>query len=195
MDGIDALAASQALFMLAASLALKLTGPAIDTALLAFVAAPVPAASLVLAAAVAGFLLLNWPPARIFMGDAGSLFLGFSIFALAAHDVTYGDMSLWTWLILGSVFIVDATVTLVRRFATGRPVTAAHRSHLYQRLSRRWGRHGRVALVYFVLNVAWILPLAYLAHRLAQWAPVILVVACLPMVAVCWRAGAGLEEA
>jgi Fuc2NAc and GlcNAc transferase len=195
MDGIDALAASQALFMLAASLALKLTGPAMDTALLAFVAAPVPAASVVLAAAVAGFLLLNWPPARIFMGDAGSLFLGFSIFALAAHDVTYGDMSLWTWLILGSVFIVDATVTLVRRFATGRRVTAAHRSHLYQRLSRRWGRHGRVALVYFVLNVVWILPLAYLAHRVVQWAPVILVVACLPMVAVCWRAGAGLEEA
>lgn len=159
------------------------------------VAAPAPVASLVLAAAVAGFLLLNWPPARIFMGDAGSLFLGFSIFALAAHDVTYGDMSTWTWLILGSVFIVDATATLLRRLVTGQRVTTAHRSHLYQRLSRRWGRHGRVTLVYFLLNVAWILPLAYLAHRVATWAPVILVVACLPMALVCWHAGAGLQEA
>jgi len=194
MDGIDGIAASQALFMLAAALALKLTGSDGAASIPDLIAAPAPAASLVLAAAVAGFLVLNWPPARIFMGDAGSLFLGFSIFALAAHDVTYGDMSLWTWLILGSAFIVDATVTLLRRLVTGQRVTAAHRSHLYQRLSRRWGGHGRVTLVYFLLDVAWIFPLAFLAHRVAQWAPLVLLAACVPMAVVCWRAGAGLAE-
>jgi Fuc2NAc and GlcNAc transferase len=195
MDGIDGLAGSQALFMLTASLALKLTGPDVEASLVELVTAPAPMASLVLAAAVAGFLLLNWPPARIFMGDVGSLFLGFSIFALAAHDVTYGDMSTWTWLILGSAFIVDATVTLLRRLLTGQRVTAAHRSHLYQRLSRRWGQHGKVTLVYFLLNVAWILPLAFLAHRAAHWAPVVLAAACLPLALICWRGGAGLAEA
>jgi len=195
MDGIDGLAATQALFMLIASLGLKLTVPALEAPLVDAVVAPVPVASLVLAAAVAGFLLLNWPPARIFMGDAGSLFLGFAIFALAAHDVTYGNMSLWTWSILGSVFIVDATVTLLRRFFTGQRVTAAHRSHLYQHLSRRWGRHDRVTLVYFLLNVAWLFPLAFLAHCVANWAPVVLAVAWLPMALICWRGGAGLAEA
>lgn len=195
MDGIDGLAASQALFMLMASLALKLTGPEVDASPLDVATAPAPVASLILAAAVAGFLLLNWPPARIFMGDSGSLFLGFALFALAAHDVTYGDMSLWTWLVLGSVFIVDATVTLVRRFVTGQRVTDAHRSHLYQRLSRRWGGHGRVTLVYCLLNVAWLFPLAFLAHRAASWAPVVMAVAWLPMALICWRGGAGLAEA
>lgn len=195
MDGIDGLAASQALFMLIGALALKMTVPDLDASLLEAVAAAVPVASLVLAAAVAGFLLLNWPPARIFMGDTGSLFLGFAIFALAAHDVTYGDMSFWTWLILGGMFIVDASVTLVRRFVTGQRVTAAHRSHLYQRLSRRWGQHRRVTLVYFLLNVAWLFPLAFLAHRAANWAPVVLAVAWLPMALICWRGGAGLAEA
>jgi Fuc2NAc and GlcNAc transferase len=195
MDGIDGLAASQALFMLAASLVLKLAVPALDVPLLDAITAPLAVANLVLTAAVAGFLLLNWPPARIFMGDTGSLFLGFAVFAFAAHDVTYGDMSLWTWLILGGGFIVDASVTLVRRFLTGQRVTAAHRSHLYQRLSRRWGRHGRVTLVYFLLNVAWLFPLAFLAHRAAGWAPVVLAVAWLPMALICWRGGAGLAEA
>lgn len=195
MDGIDGLAASQALFMLLASLALKLTVPDLDASLLAAVTAPAPIASLLLAAAVAGFLLLNWPPARIFMGDSGSLFLGFALFALAAHDVTYGDMSLWAWLILGGGFIVDASVTLLRRFVGGQRVTAAHRSHLYQRLSRRWGRHGRVTLVYCLLNVAWLFPLAFLAHRAANWAPAVLAVAWLPMALICWRGGAGLAEA
>ena len=195
MDGIDGLAASQALFMLVASIVLKLTGAGMEASFSDIVTAPAPAASLVLAAAVGGFLLLNWPPARIFMGDAGSLFLGFSILGLAAHDVTYGDMSLWAWLILGAAFIVDATATLFRRLARGQRVTAAHRSHLYQRLSRRWGGHSKVTLVYFLLNVAWIFPLAFLAHRFAQWAPVILVVACLPVALICWRGGAGLEEA
>jgi Fuc2NAc and GlcNAc transferase len=194
MDGIDGLAASQALFMLAASLAIKLTDAGSGAESIAFISAPAPAACLILAAAIGGFLLLNLPPARLFMGDSGSLFLGFSILGLAAHDVTYGDMSLWTWLILGGMFWVDATVTLSRRWLTGQPVTAAHRSHLYQRLSRRWAGHSRVTLVYFLLNVAWFLPLAFLAHRAPLWAPMIVVVACLPVAAVAWRAGAGLPQ-
>ena len=144
MDGIDGLAASQALFMLLAALLIKLFGSGVITDGAQVLADPVAAASLVLAAAVAGFLVLNWAPARIFLGDAGSLFLGFSIVAIAAHDVTRGDLSLWTWLILGNLFLVDATVTLLRRWLGGDSVTAAHRSHLYQRVKRAGRSDGRL---------------------------------------------------
>ena len=190
MDGIDGIAASQAIFMILGGLLLKTTGSGFWS-----LAAPPAAASLVLVGALLGFLLLNWAPSRLFMGDTGSLFLGFSIFAMAAHDVTYGDITLWSWLVLGSAFIVDATVTLLRRWLRRESVTAAHRSHLYQRLSRRWNSHSAVVLVYCLLNVMWILPLAFLSHRAPQWAPMILVAAWAPAAILAWRAGAGLTEA
>jgi len=194
MDGIDGLAASQALFMLIAALVVKLSAPGNGIAHPEILSATESVATLMLAAAVAGFLVLNWPPSRIFMGDAGSLFLGFSILALASHDVTLGHMNTWTWLILGTLFLVDATTTLLRRWLTRQHVTTAHRSHLYQRLSRRWGSHRRVTLVYFLLNVTLVFPLAFLAHHAPQWAPVVLVVAWLPAAVVAWHAGAGLKE-
>ena len=184
MDGVDGIAATQALFML-------LAGAALD----GFSAsAPADRLGLVLAAAVAGFLLLNWSPARVFMGDAGSLFLGFGILAMAAHDVTSGNTTGWTWLILGATFLTDATVTLVRRASTGQNVTGAHRSHAYQRLCRRWGGHSRVTLVYCLVNVGWLLPLALLAQRKPGWAPWLLGIGCLPLVVVAWRLGAGLKD-
>ncbi len=196
MDGIDGLAATQALFMLLAALLVRYSGSALgaDAGLLRLVGDPVSAASMVLAAALAAFVVVNWAPAKIFLGDAGSLFLGFALFAMAAHDVTSGDMSLWTWLILGALFLVDATVTLLRRWFTGQRVTAAHRSHCYQRLARRWGRHWAVALVYCLTNILWIFPLALLAHRAPSWAPMISVTACLPLAIIAWRTGAGLKE-
>jgi Fuc2NAc and GlcNAc transferase len=190
MDGIDGIAASQALFMLLGAILLRASGSGTD-----LFAAPASAAALLLAGAVAGFLLLNWAPARLFMGDSGSLFLGFSIFALAAHDVTFGDISFWTWLLLGTPFIVDATVTLLRRWTVGQAVTSAHRSHLYQRLSRRWNSHAAVVLVYCLFDIVWVLPLAFLSDRVPQWAPVILGAAWLPVAVLAWRAGAGLVEA
>ncbi|HZH05547.1 MAG TPA: glycosyltransferase family 4 protein [Lautropia sp.] len=193
MDGIDGLASTQALFMILAALILRLQEPDGDGSL-AVLTAPVSVVGLVLAGAVTGFLLLNWPPARLFMGDSGSLFLGFSLFSLAAHDVTYGNINLWSWLVLGSLFIVDATVTLLRRWISGQHLTDAHRSHLYQHLSRRWGSHGKVALVYCLINVAWVFPLALLAQHAPGWGPVLVLTACLPTAVFAWRAGAGLTE-
>src|SRR5690606_27312254 len=144
----------------------------------ASISVPVDLARLLLAAAVAGFLVLNWPPARIFLGDAGSLFLGFAILAAAVHDVTLGDMSVWTWLILGAAFHVDATVTLLRRWPSGQRVATALRSQPHRRLAPRRGGHPPVSPVYCLLDIGWILRLARLAHRQAPWAPVIVVIAC-----------------
>ena len=190
MDGIDGIAASQALFMLLAgvllrSLMLAENGADTSSGLLErlqlqfLMTDPWSVGSLIIAAATAGFLVHNWAPARIFMGDAGSLFLGFSILAVAGLDITghltwlreaqltgetdvsagYG-IPVTSWMILGALFITDATVTLLRRLLSGQRVGDAHRSHAYQRLSRHWNSHARVTLVYCLINVLWLLPLA-----------------------------------
>lgn len=153
MDGIDGIAATQAISVLAGgALCHWIAGIQLDLATLA----------LLLAAACAGFLCLNWPPARIFMGDSGSAFLGFVIAAfalLAAH----GEPSLfWCWVLLMGVFVVDATWTLCRRLLRGEKVWQAHRSHAFQRASRRFGAHRPVTLAVLLINLFWLLPLALL---------------------------------
>src|SRR3546814_11087610 len=70
---------------------------------------------LCVAAATVGFLLLNWPPANIFMGDVGSTWLAFMVFALALLSVQAGWLSYAAWLVLAAVFVTDATVTLLTR--------------------------------------------------------------------------------
>ncbi|HEV7277014.1 MAG TPA: glycosyltransferase family 4 protein [Devosiaceae bacterium] len=188
MDGIDGLAASQAIYML------------LTAALLALLRTEVAAADPVfwwlptLAAACAGFLLMNWPPARIFMGDAGSTYLGFLIAVLALTTVSLGWLTLWQWLILAALFAVDATVTLCRRLLLGERVFEAHRRHAYQRLARRWHSHRRVTLAAIGVNVLWLLPLALLAGWYADFSPVIALVAYLPLVALALGAGAGAPE-
>jgi len=153
MDGIDGIAATQAIFVLVAgALCQWLAGSQLDLALLA----------LLLAATCAGFLCLNWPPARIFMGDSGSAFLGFAIAAMALYSA-HGETPLfWCWVLLMGVFVVDATLTLCRRVWRGEKPWEAHRSHAYQHASRRYGAHRTVTLAVLAINVFWLLPLALL---------------------------------
>ncbi|MGE0803584.1 MAG: glycosyltransferase family 4 protein [Lautropia sp.] len=184
MDGIDGLAAAQALFMLGASLLIE------DR----WIATPADRARLVLIAAVLGFLWWNRPPARLFMGDCGSLFLAFAVLAFGGHGVTSGDSGVWIWLILGGMFVCDASVTLLRRLLTGQNVLAAHRSHAYQRLARRWRSHARVTLVYSAVNLAWLLPLAALARVDPARGAALCAVAWAPLAAAAWLLGAGKKE-
>ena len=86
------------------------------------------------AAASLGFLLHNFPPARVFLGDAGSVPLGFLAGALGLHGVFTGIWPLWFPMLVFSPFIVDASVTLLRRVVHGERFWRAHRSHYYQRL-------------------------------------------------------------
>ncbi len=155
MDGIDGIAGSQALFMLAA--AAWLVWRAVPTEF----PSPIFLRILVLIGATAGFLILNWPPARIFMGDVGSTYLGFVLFALALMTIKMGTVSYATWILLGTAFLCDATTTLIQRFLRRERWTEPHRSHAYQRLSRRWGSHRKVVLLYGVFNFAVLAPLAF----------------------------------
>jgi Fuc2NAc and GlcNAc transferase len=181
MDGIDGIAAAEAVFIATAATLLPLAG------------APSPVA-LVFAAACAGFLAWNWPPARIFMGDVGSGFLGYFIAVAAVVAARESPVALFVWLTLGGVFFADSTVTLVRRMVRGERVDAAHRSHAYQRLARRWGSHRRVTVFVTLINLFWLVPWAYLASMYPAHAVWFGIAALVPLGLVAWLVGAGRAE-
>ena len=115
---------------------------------------------LVLAAAAAGFLFWNFPPAKIFMGDAGSGFLGIVVGVMSLQAGWVAPELFWSWVILLGVFVTDATVTLLRRLMRGDRFYEAHRSHAYQHASRRFGRHLPVTLAVAAIDLLWLLPIA-----------------------------------
>lgn len=116
--------------------------------------------ALLLAAASAGFLCWNLPPAKIFMGDAGSGFLGLVIGLLWLKIASHAPHVFWAGLVLMGVFVVDATWTLVVRLRRGEKVYEAHRSHAYQHAAQRWG-HGKVTAAVAVINLGWLLPVGW----------------------------------
>ncbi len=185
MDGIDGIAASEAVFVAwGAALLAVLTGTG----------SGVSAAALVLGAAASGFLVWNWPPAKIFMGDVGSGYLGYVIAVLALGAAHRRPSSLVAWLLLGGLFFVDATVTVVRRLARGERPHQAHRTHAYQWLARRWNSHKRVTVLTVLVNVLWLLPGAFLALAYPRFAGWIACIALAPLVVVLTAAGAGRRE-
>lgn len=118
-----------------------------------------------LAVAVAGFLFWNFPPARIFMGDAGSGFLGFILGILSIQAAMINSQFFWSWMILLGVFIVDATVTLLNRARCGERLFEAHCNHAYQHASRYYGQHIKVTLGVLIINLLWLLPLAFIVSN------------------------------
>lgn len=106
---------------------------------------------LTIAAAAAGFLLFNFYPAKIFLGDAGSIPLGFMVAGLGVWGWLRADWSLWFPLIVFSPFIVDATATLLKRTLRGARITEAHRAHYYQRAVQMGAGHRAVALAEYAL--------------------------------------------
>jgi Fuc2NAc and GlcNAc transferase len=183
MDGIDGLASIEAITVCLGGVLLYLSG----SEAIGLWVAPV-----LLAMAVAGFLFWNFPPARIFMGDAGSGFLGIVLGLFSIQAAWIAPQFFWSWLILLGVFIVDATWTLFRRFLRGEKIYEAHRSHAYQYASRYYGSHKTVSLVIGVINVCWLTPLALWVGLAGLNALLGLVLAYLPLIllAIYFRAGA-----
>jgi Fuc2NAc and GlcNAc transferase len=150
MDGIDGVASIEAICVCLGGALLYWLAGSVSLALL----------PLLLAFAVAGFMYWNFPRARIFMGDAGSGFLGITLGILSLQAAWTAPQFLWSWLILLGVFIVDATWTLLHRLVRGEKVYEAHRSHAYQFASRQFGKHLPVTLAVAAINVGWLLPIA-----------------------------------
>lgn len=144
MDGADGLAGCMALVGFAAFAFAAFAG---GNSSLAY-------SCLALSAAAAGFLAFNFPPARVFMGDSGSVPLGFLAGAFGWLGFT---LALWPWwfpALVFSPFLIDATVTLARRMAGREPLLQAHRSHYYQRLVLGGWSHRRLAAAAWVLMAA-----------------------------------------
>ncbi len=182
MDGIDAIAGVQVLvFALGATL---LTGG---------IPGWLGELAWVLAASTLGFLAFNWPPAKIFMGDVGSGFLGLVLGVLALTLAELEYLPLVASLILLSGFWFDASYTLCVRIVTGQRFLSAHRSHLYQKLAGRRG-HAFTTTAFAALAVLWLLPLAALATRYAELRVLMLLLAVAPLGAACVRFRAGLPE-
>jgi Fuc2NAc and GlcNAc transferase len=156
MDGIDGLAAVEAISVSAGGALIHvLVAERVDSWL----------GPLALASATLGFLVWNVPPAKIFMGDAGSGFLGLMLAAFSLQAGSIAPALVWSWLILFGVFVVDATITLVRRMARRERFYQAHRSHAYQHAAERLGAHRPVTLIVGTINVCWLFPMALLVAR------------------------------
>ena len=177
MDGIDGISTLEGVSVLAFAVAIALyLGQ--DS---------IPQPVVVLLAACAGFLMINWPKARVFMGDIGSGFLGLAFGVLI---VTQTMLPLWSWLILLGWFITDASVTITMRLFRGEKISEAHSQHLYQHLNRTVGT--RRTLFYLVaINTCWLFPSAFAASIFQEFGVVLLGLAYLPMIIFQYYCGAG----
>ena len=144
MDGSDGLAGGMALFGFSFYGIAALMGHNDTFAMLNFT----------IGAAALGFLYNNFPPAKVFMGDAGSIPLGFLAAGMGLWGWQQGYWPAWFPLLVFSPFIVDASVTLLKRTLRGARITEAHREHYYQRAVRMGWGHRNVAIVGYILMLA-----------------------------------------
>lgn len=180
MDGIDGIAASEAIFVSGAGAFFSWM---YGLESLMFVA-------LMLAASTMGFLFLNWPPAKIFLGDVGSSFLGLILGIIAYANILEG-VSVYIWVILLGVFLVDSGVTLLRRILNGERWYEAHCSHAYQHAAKKWG-HEKVTISVIAINLFWLLPLAVVSYIKPDVGLLIAVLAMTPLIIVALKLNAGI---
>lgn len=175
MDGIDGLAASEAILTAAAAGILLYLSGLQNLALVVWS----------LAAAVLGFLVWNWPPAKIFMGDVGSGFLGYTFAVLAIASEAQGGVPILVWIMLLAVFIMDATLTLLRRMRQGERWSEPHRTHAYQLATQRGFSHRQVTLAISLINVI-LFVVAYIS-MLHKSFLVPLLLLCVLVLAATWK--------
>ena len=147
MDGIDGIAASQAIYMIGILFIYQAMVGVIDNQDIL----------LVLLACLFAFMLFNWAPSKVFMGDSGSLFIGFFLLIMhfQNHDV---EKILPLFLISASLFLCDSTVTLLRRLFQRKKITSAHREHLYQIAAQYFNSHAAIVIAFISVNILVVTP-------------------------------------
>ncbi|PBI80643.1 hypothetical protein A9993_13355 [Rahnella victoriana] len=181
MDGIDGLASGEAITVCLAIAALHwLEG---DTDAVTYTA-------LLLAATCSGFFYWNRPPAKIFMGDGCSGFLGLAFGALMLVDALKDPERLWAWLVLLGVFVVDASWTLLTRWRQGDRLSEAHRSHAFQHAAQQWG-HRAVTASCACITLVWLMPMAWLVFSGRCYGLVAVMIAYAPLCVLAKQLNAG----
>lgn len=151
MDGINGLAALQTVFAcFSMSFLFYLQGDHSETIPL----------MLALGSASLGFLYWNFPQAKLFMGDVGSLFIGITLATLMTWTSRNDLITACSWLIILAVFIVDASYTLIFRLTTGQKFYLPHRSHFYQKIAIKLNSHTKATLLLMSFNLFWLFPIA-----------------------------------
>jgi len=185
MDGTDGIAASEAIFVCVA-------GAILNFHVLSEI--NFSAAAIILATSTFGFLLYNWSPAKIFMGDVGSGYLGIAIGGLSLMAAKQQHELLWVWIILLAVFVSDATITLIRRLLRKQKPHVAHRSHAYQHLAIRFNSHAKVSLLVLTVNIMWLLPIAFFVANKQLEGTNGVVIAYFPLLIATFAIGAGKDS-
>jgi Fuc2NAc and GlcNAc transferase len=137
------------------------------------------------------FLIFNWSPAKIFLGDIGSTFLGFTFFSLGARGLIYGNHLMYAFIIIMSFFWIDATITLVRRFFLGQKVFTAHKEHAFQKAAAKYG-HWRVSCFIILVTLFWLNPMANLTIHYVHYGPILSLLSILPILIIVLRFKPGL---
>lgn len=185
MDGIDGIASIEAVSCCASGMILNIlfyNTPGLNEILI------------ILLASSLGFFLWNNPPAKIFMGDVGSGFLGVFLALISIEFFLKNPSSIFSWIIFLGVFITDASVTLLRRLLRRQSPLQAHRSHAYQYASRVFSSHKLVSYSVGGINFFWLLPLGLLAAYTPNMAIVIALLAYAPLIYLSLKFKAGANN-
>ena len=141
---------------------------------------------------VSGFLFYNWSPAKIFMGDTGSYFLGFLFASLALISKIQANISFYSHIIIFGFFIFDATYILFRRALQRQPLFQAHKTFLFHRLMEKGWSHRKVSSFYTMVLVLWLFPLSNLASIYDMFGLIIVIIAYLPLLIIAIYNEAGI---
>lgn len=152
MDGVDGFASTEAIIV--CLVMFFLTGSIINV---------------VLIACIAGFLFWNWPKAKIFMGDVGSIQLGFILVVLGIYSHNSYQFSILNWMMITSPFWFDATLTLFRRWRNRENLGQAHKKHAYQRIVQSGFSHLQVNISLVIINIfVFLMILIYREYKFMQ---------------------------
>jgi len=180
MDGIDGMAVSNTVFV---------SGTIISVMLLINSNSEILIVLVLLLTTTSIFMVFNWPPASIFMGDSGSIFIGYTFGALILLTLKSEEINIWTWIIVFGYFLGDTTVTQIMRFILVKKWYLPHRSHAYQNLARISGSHLRVTGSVVMYNVIWILPLTILSVMKPEMELIAVALAIIPCVVTAYKYG------
>ena len=185
MDGIDGYVTSECVFV------------SFSAAFLAYMNKPESLISLYilgLGMANIGFLIRNWSPAKIFMGDTGSISLGFILAFLIFFSASESVLSIYTWLILLSVFIADASYTIIVRIVTKKNIFQAHLRHAFHIVTKNNNSHTHTNKALIAINIIWVLPFAIMSNIYIEYNVILTIAVYIPFIFYLINIGAGLEK-
>jgi Fuc2NAc and GlcNAc transferase len=141
------------------------------------------------------FIIFNWSPAKIFLGDIGSTFFGFTFFSLGVRSLMYSNQLIYSFIIIMSFFWIDATLTLVFRFFRGQKIFKAHKEHAFQKAALIFG-HWKVSCFIIVTTIFWLNPMAKLTIQNIDNAFIYSVISILPILGfiLIFKPGAPVEN-